>query len=201
MTLIARPAHLRPSTNDGAKAMENTSRTRPDDTPWRIVVWGGLASLLLVPLVAMQFTDEVAWTGFDFLVASVLLGVVGAGLEMAMRLSRDWIYRAAFAVAVGAGFLTIWVNLAVGMIGAEDNPANLVFLWVLMVATIGAIIARFRADGMAFAMASTAAAQAGAGGYAVWLGEPRDAVFISFFCVFWLISAGLFRLSVRASRA
>lgn len=41
---------------------------------FRIVAWaiGGL--MLLTPLVAMQFTSEVNWTGSDFIFAAVLIG-------------------------------------------------------------------------------------------------------------------------------
>lgn len=177
--------------------MANTPQIKTNDTPWRILVWGGLAALLMVPLVAMQFTDEVAWTGFDFVVAAVLLGIVGAGFELAVRLSRNWTYRAGFAVAVVTGFLTVWVNLAVGMIGNEENPANLLFLGVLLVAAIGAIIARFRSDGMAIALVVTAVAQAGCAVWAVSAGYARDAIFIAIFSFLWLAAAGLFRLAAR----
>lgn len=178
--------------------MTNTPAARSNDTPWRILVWGGLAALLLVPLVAMQFTDEVVWTGFDFMLAAILLGVVGAGFELAARMSRSWVYRGGFAVAVVTGFLTVWVNLAVGMIGNEENPANLIFTGVLLVAVVGAVVARFRADGMVRAILLAAVAQAGCAAYAASIGHTRDAVFISIFCVFWLVSAGLFRLAARA---
>lgn len=32
----------------------------------RIAVWGAICALLIAPLLAMQFTNEVAWTGSDF---------------------------------------------------------------------------------------------------------------------------------------
>ncbi len=175
--------------------MANPAEIRSNDTPWRILVWGGLAALLALPLVAMQFTEEVDWTGFDFLVMGLLLATVGGCFELAMRMSRNWTYRIGFGVAVVTGFLTIWVNLAVGMIGNEDNPANLVFLGVLLVAAVGAIAARFRPDGMSKAMVAAAVAQAGASVYAATLGETRDAIFIAGFCLLWLAAAGLFRLA------
>ena len=179
--------------------MANISETRSTDTVWRILVWGGLAALLALPLVAMQFTDEVDWSPFDFLVMGILFSVVGGCFELAARLSRNWTYRAGFAVTIITSFLTIWVNLAVGMIGNEDNPANLVFTGVLMVAAIGAIVARFRPDGMARAMIVAALAQAGCAAWAVSLGHTRDAMFISIFCVFWLAAAALFRIAAGSA--
>lgn len=175
--------------------MANFSDTRPNDTPWRILIWGGLAALLALPLVAMQFTDEVDWGPFDFLVMGVLFAIVGGCFELAARLSRNWTYRAGFAVTIITSFLTIWVNLAVGMIGNEDNAANLVFTGVLTIAAIGAIAARFRPDGMARTMIVAAVAQGACAVYAVTLGNARDAVFISIFCVFWLAAATLFRIA------
>jgi hypothetical protein len=89
---------------------------------WRIMVWGGAALLLLAPLVAMQFTEEVRWTGSDFAIFGVMLAVPLGGLELAVRATRSMAYRAAVAVALGASFLMTWANLAVGIIGNENNP-------------------------------------------------------------------------------
>ena len=52
-----------------------------------------------------------------------------------------------------------WVNGAVGIIGSEDNDANLMYGGVLVVGAIGAIIARFKPEGMARALFATALAQ------------------------------------------
>ncbi|MGI4822167.1 MAG: hypothetical protein ACRYFV_13235 [Janthinobacterium lividum] len=110
------------------------------------------AFLLLIPLVAMQFTHEVAWTLADFVVAGGLL--VGAGLTYVLiaRLATTATYRVAVGVAVLAGLLLVWANLAVGLVGSEHNPANLLYGGVLAVAAIGALVARFRPAGMARAM-------------------------------------------------
>lgn len=127
---------------------------------WRIGVWGGAAALLLAPLIAMRFTDEVKWTGSDFATFAVMLALPLAGLELAMRASASFVYRAAVAVALGAAFLMTWVNLAVGIIGDEDNLLNLLFFGVLAVGIVGAVIARFRPAGMARALVAMALAQA-----------------------------------------
>ena len=58
-----------------------------------------------------------------------------------------------------AALLLVWLNLAVGIIGSEGNPANLMYAGVLAVGFIGALIARFQPKGMARAMFATALAQ------------------------------------------
>jgi len=69
-------------------------------------------------------------------------------------------YRAAVGLAVATALLLVWVNGAVGIIGSEDNPANLMYGGVLAVGIIGALIARFQPHGMARALFATALAQA-----------------------------------------
>ena len=124
-----------------AKEAENTGGRR--GIPWRIIGWSIPALLLLLPLVAMRFTDEVNWTASDFAFAAVLFGSVGLAFEFIVRKSSSLAYRFGSALAVVAAFLTIWVNGAVGMIGSEGNPYNLLFGGVLIVALVGAIAAWF----------------------------------------------------------
>jgi hypothetical protein len=105
---------------------------------WRIVIWGTAAFLLLLPLIAMQFTNEVNWDDTDFVVfGAMLFGACGV-YELAARMTPSFAYRAAVGVAVMAAFILIWMNLAVGIIGSEDNPANLMYGGVLAVAITGA---------------------------------------------------------------
>ena len=75
------------------------------------------AFILLLPLLAMQITDEVVWTLGDFAVAGALL--VGTGLiyELVARKIDNIAYRAAIGVALLAALLLVWVELAVGIIG------------------------------------------------------------------------------------
>ena len=61
---------------------------------------------------------------------------------------------------MGTALLLVWINLAVGIIGSEDNPVNLLYFWVLFIGIIGATIARLRPQGMARALFVTAFAQA-----------------------------------------
>ncbi|MBD3402246.1 hypothetical protein GF420_05075 [candidate division GN15 bacterium] len=157
---------------------------------------------MLVPLVAMQFTDDVVWGPGDFIVAAVLL--IGAGLayELVSRKGSATAYRAAVGVAVTAGLALIWMNLAVGLIGAESDPANLMYVGVLAVGVIGAAVARFRPKGMSRALSATALTHALAAIAAVVIYALRhaelEAVFVivslnAFFIALWIVSAFLFR--------
>lgn len=118
------------------------------------------ACILLVPLVAMQFTDEVVWNAFDFVVAGALLFGTGLTYELVTRRSRKIAYRGALAVALASALFLTWANLAVGIIGSENEPANLMYFGVLAVGIIGAVAARFRPLGMARALLAMAGAQA-----------------------------------------
>ena len=169
-------------------------RTNPLSLP----VWGTAAFLLLLPAVAMQFTTEVNWTGSDFVVMGVLLSLACGSYELATRVSGNSAYRLAVGIAVLAGFLLVWVNLAVGIIGSENNPQNIMFVGVLAVGMIGSLLARFRASGMAKAMVAMAVAQSAIAGYAFFVGsEVGLIVLIEIFAGMWLLSAWLFRKAAR----
>lgn len=118
------------------------------------------AFLLLIPLVAMQFTEEVNWDLFDFVVMGALLFGTGLAYELVARKVGATAYRVAVGVALAGAFLLVWVNGAVGIIGSENNPANVMYAGVLAVLVIGAAVARFKPQGMAHALFATAIAQA-----------------------------------------
>lgn len=116
--------------------------------------------LLLVPLAAMRFSDDVQWKPADFVVAGVLLFGTGLMYELIASKGGTIAYRVAVGAALGATLFLVWSNLAVGLIGSEANPVNLLYGGVLVVGLIGAIIAGLRPGGMArvlFAMALTQA--------------------------------------------
>ncbi|MDF7776817.1 hypothetical protein P1X14_16290 [Sphingomonas sp. AOB5] len=164
---------------------------------WRGLVWGMGALALAVPAIAMQFTSEVNWDLADFLVFGTMLAIACGVFDLATRASASTAYRAAVGIAAAAAFLLVWVNLAVGVIGSEDNPANLMFAGVLAVAILGAFAARFRPQGMAWALVGTAVAQ-----LLVWIvalvgGIGNFPVVTAVFVALWLGSALLFRKAAR----
>lgn len=167
-------------------------------TRWRVALWGGAAGLLLLPAVAMQFTDEVSWGPMDFVLAAAMLAAVCGSFELAARTSARAGYRAAAGLALVTASALLWVNLAVGIIEGEDHPANLLFGVVVAVAIAGTLLARGRPQGMVRAMLATALAQGLVAGLVVAAGwGVAAAVLSTAFVLPWLVSAGLFRRSMR----
>lgn len=117
------------------------------------------ALILLIPLIAMQFTSEVSWSAGDFVFMGGLLFGTGLAWELISKKSGKPAYRIAVALAVLASFLLIWVNAAVGIIG-EDNPANLLYFAVVAIAFFGALASKFEARKSSYVMFVAAAAQA-----------------------------------------
>ena len=113
-------------------------------------------------------------------------------------------YRFALAVAVAAAFLLIWMSLGVGIIGADGDRANIMYFGVVAVGIIGAMIARFKADGMARALIAMAVAQAVVTATALiarlglpWSGPAEIVVLNASFIALFLGSALLFRRAAR----
>jgi hypothetical protein len=153
--------------------------------------------LLMIPLLA-----RFPWSLGDFIVMGALLFGTGLTYVLISRLSDSIAYRAAVGLAVAAGFLLIWVNLAVGIIGSEDNPANQLYAGVLLIGFVGAVIARFRARAMSYVLYATAIAQmlVPVAALIIWRStsdEPPGIVgiiiFNAFFAGLFTISGALFR--------
>ncbi len=127
----------------------------------RAAGWSLACVLIALPAIAMQFDGSgVHWTGGDFLFAAVAVALVGGLLEIAARASSNLAFRLGAAVAVLTGLLTVWSNLAVGIVGEPENPLNLVYFAVIAVACAGAVTAGASAERLTRAMIVTAVVQA-----------------------------------------
>jgi hypothetical protein len=174
----------------------------------RMAAWAAVVALiLLVPLVAMQFTDEVKWGLFDFVFAGTVLFGASLTYELVAAKGGTTAYRVAVGVAVATALALVWVNAAVGIIG-DDEAFNLMYFGVLGVGVVGALVARFRPEGMARAMAATAIAQMlvplivlAIPNFRNALMEPPGVVGVfalnAIFAALWLSSAWLFRKASR----
>lgn len=165
------------------------------------------AFILMLPLVAMQFTDEVVWDLFDFIVMGGLLFGAGLAYELVARRSEKTVYRVAFGVGLAGAFLLFWVNGAVGIIGNEGQPANLMYGAVFAVGFIGPLMARFKPRGMARTLFAAALTQMLVPVIALLIWPPPATswapgvfgVFVlsAFFAMLFVISALLFRKAAR----
>jgi hypothetical protein len=158
------------------------------------------AAILSIPLIAMRFTDAVNWTLADFVVGGALLFGTGMAFQLVARRGRSTAYRGATGLAVAGSLLLVWMNLAASLIGSEDNPANLLYLAVLVVGLVGAGVARLRPAGMARTLHAMAFTQflVPLLALAIWRPEVTDHLVWVFFAnalfiVLFVGSALLFR--------
>jgi hypothetical protein len=81
------------------------------------IILSAIFLLLLIPLVAMQFTNQVDWSTSDFLIMGILLLGTGLIIEGVFRLVKKLEYRLVLCGAVLLVFFLIWAELAVGVFG------------------------------------------------------------------------------------
>ena len=161
--------------------------------------------ILLVPLIAMQFTNEVIWTLSDFMIAGTLLFGTGLTYKLTTKKTGQMMYRMAVGFALFSMLFLTWVNLAVGIIGSEDHFANLIYFAVIGVGIIGTIIARFRSSGMSLTMFLMAFVQTLVTVFVLLTGMyhlPNSSIFEvlsinGVFITLFIISALLFRYNAK----
>lgn len=74
--------------------------------------------ILLIPMIAMQFTDEVKWTISDFIVAGILLLGTGLAIEFVLRTIRSTQIRLLLFGFILFVLFLVWTELAVGIFGS-----------------------------------------------------------------------------------
>ncbi|KRT15573.1 hypothetical protein ASU31_13895 [Pedobacter ginsenosidimutans] len=85
--------------------------------PRIIIILSVIASILAIPLIAMQFTNEVQWDLRDFAVMGTLLLSTGLGIELVLRNLKAGILRTVILVVILLALFLIWAELAVGIFG------------------------------------------------------------------------------------
>lgn len=179
-------------------------KTRKSTYRTTIVMVLATAFISVLVLVAMRVRDEVVWTGSDFAFAGILL--IGAGLtyDVVAEKAGSPAYRAAVGLGLATVLLLLWISGAVGIIGSENHPGNLMYFGVLAVGLIGAFAARFRAGGMARALFATALAHALVAAIAIigGMGAPASGalellLLNGFFVALWVSSGLLFRRAAQ----
>ena len=82
-----------------------------------IYIFAAIAGLLSVPLIAMQFTDEVVWAGGDFFMMAILLTVTGLLAELVIRKIKTKRNRLIGVAIVLFLFFLVYAEMAVGIFG------------------------------------------------------------------------------------
>ena len=77
-----------------------------------------VAAILLIPFTAMQFTAEVDWNLFDFIVMGVLLFGAGLLIDWVWYKVKNMEYRLMLIGAIAISLFLIWAELAVGIFGS-----------------------------------------------------------------------------------
>ena len=83
----------------------------------RVGIFGVALLILLLALIAMQFTNEVNWSLFDFIIAGVLSFGMGILLDLILSKVNKIGYRIALVIALFILLILIWAELAVGIFG------------------------------------------------------------------------------------
>jgi len=71
----------------------------------------------MIPLIAMQLTDEVKWSLFDFIIMGALLSITGLVGEVILKKVKKYKHRLILYIAIVMIFFLIWAELAVGIFG------------------------------------------------------------------------------------
>ena len=174
------------------------------NTKKRLTIWATIVVIILmIPLVAMQFTQEIRWNLLDFIIMGVVLFGIGLAYELIAKKSQKTVYRVAFVIGFLGAFLLFWVNGAVGIIGSEGQSANLLYGAVFMVGLVGSLVSRFQPKGMARTLFVAAIVQMMIPAIALFIWPPPETswlpsifgVFVlsGFFAILFILSALLFR--------
>ena len=81
-----------------------------------LIISSIVAFLLLIPIIAMQYTEEVDWNLMDFVIAGSLLYGLGFMLDMVIRKVNKLSFRILLGICILILFLLLWAELAVGIL-------------------------------------------------------------------------------------
>ncbi|GAB4339876.1 MAG: hypothetical protein Kow0037_25380 [Calditrichia bacterium] len=158
------------------------------------------ALILLIPLIATHYSTAFDWKPEDFLVAGVLIGGSLTVYRWLAGRLRNRMLKVAWMLFIFTTLLLIWVNLAVGIVGNEGEPANLLFYLLPLLGSIFAARVRFRPAEMARILRLMGIIQVMLGGMFYILspqitshGSPGHILLLSlFFATGWFGSAFFF---------
>lgn len=139
------------------------------------------------------------------LLGAFLGSLVYAFIALKNRKPNNMAYTIGLGLALAGTFLLFWTNGAVGLIGSEDNDANVMYAAVLAISFFGSLFVQFQPTNMARVMFTAGVVQILIPIIAQIIGVgstedkwPLDIIMItSFFLCFWFGSAFMFRTAAK----
>jgi len=158
---------------------------------WLRLYWAASGLACLAPLAGMAVSREWRWTASDFIVLGATLAGTGAGLEYLLRAGGDRAFAGGLLLAVGAGAMLAFAELAVGVYGDGGFPASLMVWGSLLAGGLG--LFRFRRQPRMLAGASLLLAAATPAGAMIadLAGETVTWPAMAVFTGLWLAAAVL----------
>lgn len=177
---------------------------------WQLKVWIGAALFFLLPVIGQLAVDGFRWGPGDFVMFATMLVVLCSLYEVASRISGSLAYRTAAGIVLLSCFALVFINLAVGIIGSEDHPANMMYFAVVLPGFLAALFVRFSPAGMVRVMIMMGVAQiivAIVGASVAWTTPDADPnrplgtlVLSGAFALAWLLSAYLFNIAAKTEK-
>jgi hypothetical protein len=166
---------------------------------WRYAMWAIAAALAGFALYAWE---AVTVGEYGLVVVAIMFALVAVVVERAAATRARWAYGVGIAIAVLTALGQMWMNLAVGIIGSEDNPTNLIFFLIPLAVLTGLPLLR-RPGRLAWLLAAAAVGQVIGAVYGTLapLGPPEPEmaplggiiILTAYFAGLWLNAAALFR--------
>jgi hypothetical protein len=80
-----------------------------------IIILSIVVCILLIPLIAMQFTDEVNWTLVDFIIGGIVLFGFGFLIDLVLSKLKTSRHKVLIITILILILILIWMELAVGL--------------------------------------------------------------------------------------
>lgn len=120
--------------------------------------WIAALALFLLPMIATRLSDEVSWDQCDLLVFAAMLITACGMWELCRRAQSTGRARLGLSLLILNTFILIWLSLGIGIIGADGDRANALYLLVPLTGITGVFLTRFRPVAgaqIAYGMAAT----------------------------------------------
>lgn len=108
-----------------------------------------MSCLLLIPAIGNQTIEGWNWSLFDFVWAGAMIAGVQFAYHAFAKKINHHTYKMAAALGLGATFILLWINAAVGIVGDDDGINMIFFLSIVITFIVGSLISKGSPRGMA----------------------------------------------------